>query len=62
MKVIEMLNKIAKDDKYLPKKIKFYGEIFRWNKVEADWFQKDGLGLLEYNIPYSLNNEIEVIE
>lgn len=61
MTVIEMLNKIAKDEKYLPLKIKLYGDIFKWNALEGDWFNKDGLGLLEYNIPFRLNNEIEVL-
>lgn len=60
MTVIEMLNKIATDEEYLPLGLKFYGDLFIWNALEGDWFNKDGLGFLEYNIPFSLNNNVEV--
>lgn len=61
MTVIEMLNKIASDENYLPLKLKFYDDIFTWDVCEGDWLNEDGTGFLEYNIPYSLNNNVEVL-
>lgn len=62
MKVIDLLNKMASDETYLPIAIKFYNDLFIWNNLYKDWLKEDGTGLLKYNFPQTLNNEVEIID
>lgn len=63
MKVIDILNKMANDDNFRPDVIKFYDDLFTWDSQENDWKNEDNsIGLLEYNFPNTLNNEVEIIE
>lgn len=62
IKVIELLNKMANDETYIPISINFYNDLFVWNNLYKDWLNENGQGLLAYNFPQTLNNEIEVIE
>lgn len=61
MKIIDMLVRMANDDNFRPIVIKFYNDLFVWNSEYKDWLKEDGQGLLEYNFPNTLNNEIEII-
>lgn len=61
MKVIDLLNKMAKDETYLPISIKFLNDLFVWNSLYKDWLNENGEGLLKYNFPQTLNNEVEII-
>jgi hypothetical protein len=62
MEFIKMLDKMANDDKFRPIAIKLYGDLYVWNDLYQDWLQIDGKGLLKYNFPNSLKNEIEIVE
>ena len=62
IKFIDMLVKMANDDNFRPITIKFYNDLFVWNNLYKDWLKEDGKGLLEYNFPDTLNNEIEIID
>lgn len=62
IKVIELSNKMANNETYIPISIKFYNDLFIWNNLYKDWLNENGQGLLKYNFPQTLNNEIEVIE
>lgn len=62
IKIIDLLVKIANDEAYIPISIKFYNDLFIWNNLYKDWLNENGQGLLKYNFPQTLNNEIEVIE
>ena len=62
MKMIDLINRISEDETYSPMTIKFYDDLFVWNNSYKDWLNVDGEGLLKYNFPKTLNNEIEVIE
>lgn len=62
IKIIDLLVKIANDETYIPISIKFYNDLFVWNNLYKDWLNENGQGLLKYNFPQTLNNEIEVIE
>jgi len=59
---VELLNNMAKNDNFRPITIKFYNDLFVWNNLYKDWLKEDGEGLLEYNFPNTLNNEIEIID
>ena len=56
-----MLNKMANNDNFRPITIKFYNDLFVWNSLYKDWLKEDGKGLLDYNFPNTLKNEIEII-
>jgi hypothetical protein len=66
MKIIDLLNKIAKGEE-VPKKIIVYGEIsddiFTFNK-NADVYYDDDCNTLgyKYNLEVMLDSEIEIIE
>ena len=62
MKIIDMLVKMANDDNFRPITIKFYNDLFVWNSKYKDWLKEDGQGILEYNLPNTLNNEIEILD
>ena len=62
MKVINLLVKMANDDNFRPLVIKQYNDLFVWNSLYQDWLKEDGKGLLKYNFPNTLRNEIEIIE
>lgn len=62
VKLIELLNKMSNDETYIPICIKFYNDLFVWNDLYKDWLNNNGEGLLKYNFPQTLNNEIEVIK
>lgn len=62
MKFIKMLDKMANDDNYRPIAIKLYGDLYVWNDLYQDWLQINGKGLLKYNFPNSLKNEIEIVK
>lgn len=59
---IDMLNKMANNDYFRPITIKFYNDLFVWNSLYKDWLKEDGTGLLQYNFPNTLKNEIEIID
>ena len=62
IKMIDLLVKMANDETYIPISIKFYNDLFVWNNLYKDWLNENGQGLLKYNFPQTLNNEIEVLE
>lgn len=62
IKMIDLLVKMANDETYIPISIKFYNDLFVWNNLYKDWLNENGKGLLKYNFPQTLNNEIEVLE
>lgn len=62
IKIIELLNKMAKNETYRPISIKFYNDLFVWNNLYKDWLNEDGEGILKYNFPQTLNNEIEIVQ
>lgn len=60
MKVIDMLDRIAKGEESLL--IKYRDKILHWNKEKDRFEDKDGMNTL-YEMDFSeLNDEIEVIE
>ena len=65
MKIIDLLNKIAKGEE-VPKKMFLYNYVWFFNKEEKDYFNSDNTELfgsyLEYAITTSLNDEVEIIE
>lgn len=75
MKIIDLLNKIAKGEE-VPKKIKYIGNTFFWNESLCDYEANDFVkeisssylfrGLFvqndSYMNEYNLNDEVEVIE
>ena len=65
MKIIDLLNKIAKGEE-VPKKIKLDGKEYEFNKTYEQYHQTYfGINLLEHISDYNysgLNDEIEIIE
>ena len=67
MKVIDLLNKIAKSEE-LPNKIAYtpldgYRYILKYDELREDYYDgKECLMGSAYNIIYHLNDEIEIIE
>ena len=61
MKIIELLNRMADDDNFRPVVINFYNDMFIWNDLYKDWLNINGKGLMEYNFPNTLNNEVEIL-
>lgn len=62
IKIIDLLVKMANDETYMPIWIRFYNDLFVWNDLYKDWLNENGQGLLKYNFPQTLNNEIEIIK
>ena len=65
MKIIDLLNKIAKGEE-VPEEIKYYGFIWKLNKNEVEYYNDCDTPLfnqyLDTSIIDSLNDEVEIIE
>ena len=64
MKVIDLLNKIAKGEE-VPKKIKYDGMIFDYQEDTYEYlcYEENNFSLLGYDNPYDmLNDNVEIIE
>lgn len=62
MKVIDLLNKIAKGEK-VPKKIHHQYYEYKWNAIDNDYQKSNGEMLLgNMHIQYHLNDEVEILE
>ena len=63
MKIIDLLNKIAKGEE-APKKIKYDGSIYKFDNFQDDYMSNDNHeGILDELCTFSaLNDEVEIIE
>ncbi|MBO7732066.1 MAG: hypothetical protein J6S67_05925 [Methanobrevibacter sp.] len=61
MKVIELLEKIAKKEN-LPKKIEVFDAIFHYIEKENMYRDEDGWSLDDYAIIDYLNDEVKILE
>lgn len=64
MKIIDLLNKIAKGEE-VPKRIKLDNYEFQYNKTYEQYYNKYATNLLEHISDYNysgLNDEVEIIE
>lgn len=63
MKVIDLLNKIAKDEHYRPT-VKFEDKVYKYSLRDGNYGDKyTNFGLLsDYKIDFILNDEVEIIE
>ena len=62
MKIIDILNKIARGEEP-PKKILYREEVLTYNQYQNDYYDADGDRLFEeYDFKNNLNDEVEILE
>ena len=61
MKIIDLLNKIAKGEE-VPKKIKYKGDIYIWGNTSEKYYEQERNYVYVSFDTYELNDEIEIIE